>query len=237
MPKVSIVTITRGRRKFIPSLIYTIESQTFPKSDMEWVIFDDGPDPILDLVSKIKYVKYYWSPSVHKIGRKRNISNHLSTGDYIFYFDDDDYSFPHRVECGVKILDEKSDIMMVGSSEMYMYDANEKIVYTVGPYAKNHATEGTWGFRREILKTHEYDDSLPRSTEPSFTKKWTVPMYQIGKDNVIIAIIHAKNTAPKSNIGNKSKSKNSLEDIIKNKHAIELFKNINIKKITGNVFG
>jgi len=42
IPFVSIVTPTYNRRRFIPSLIKMIQTQTYPRDRMEWVVYDDG---------------------------------------------------------------------------------------------------------------------------------------------------------------------------------------------------
>jgi hypothetical protein len=57
-PLVSICTPTFNRRPFIPYMIKCFEQQTYPKDRIEWIIIDDGTDPILDLVTHIKQVKY-----------------------------------------------------------------------------------------------------------------------------------------------------------------------------------
>ena len=48
-PFVSVCTPTYNRRRFIPFLIKCFQSQTYPKSLMEWVVIDDGEDPVEDL--------------------------------------------------------------------------------------------------------------------------------------------------------------------------------------------
>ena len=60
LPLVSICTPTFNRRPFIPFLIKCIAAQTYPKSRIEWIIIDDGTDPIGDLVEAIDNVKYFY---------------------------------------------------------------------------------------------------------------------------------------------------------------------------------
>ena len=59
-PLVSLCTPTFNRRPFIPYMIKCFEHQTYPKDRIEWVIVDDGTDPIEDLVSIIPQVKYVY---------------------------------------------------------------------------------------------------------------------------------------------------------------------------------
>ena len=54
LPFVSICTPTFNRRPFIPFMIKCFEHQTYPKDRIEWIIIDDGTDPIEDLVKDIR---------------------------------------------------------------------------------------------------------------------------------------------------------------------------------------
>ena len=58
-PFVSLCTPTFNRRPFFPYVAKCIASQDYPKERMEWIIIDDGTDPIEDLVADISYVKYH----------------------------------------------------------------------------------------------------------------------------------------------------------------------------------
>ena len=49
LPFVSICTPTFNRRPFIPYIKKCFEHQTYPKERMEWIIIDDGFDPVGDL--------------------------------------------------------------------------------------------------------------------------------------------------------------------------------------------
>jgi glycosyltransferase involved in cell wall biosynthesis len=62
LPFVSVCTPTFNRRPFIEMMIKCFDSQDYPKDKMEWVIVDDGSDPIEDMVKShpnVKYYKYY----------------------------------------------------------------------------------------------------------------------------------------------------------------------------------
>jgi len=226
MPKVSIVTITKDRRKFIPHLIKNVAAQTWPKGDLEWIIFDDGEDRIEDLVRDIPYVKYRHSPRPLAIGKKRNIANARARGNYIFYFDDDDYSFPDRIAAGVEKLEHHPRAMIAGSSDMYIYDSDLKKIYVCGPFGTNHATEGTWGFRRSLLRRTRYEENLMRATETSFTKKWAVPIVQVGRDHTIVAADHGGNSVSKKHLIAKTKDFFEVEDIIPDQASCDFLKSL-----------
>jgi len=58
-PFVSVCTPTFNRRPFIESMIKCYQHQDYPQDKMEWIIIDDGTDPIEDLMKDIPGVKYF----------------------------------------------------------------------------------------------------------------------------------------------------------------------------------
>ena len=89
LPLVSICTPTFNRRPFIPFIKKCIEQQTYPLSRIEWIIIDDGTDPIGDLVANMDCVKYFYYPEKMLLGKKRNLMHSKCSGDIIVYMDDD----------------------------------------------------------------------------------------------------------------------------------------------------
>ena len=85
MPKVSICTPTYNRRRFIPFLIKCYEAQTYPSDQLEWIVVDDGTDPVGDLFQGVKGVKYFYQEEKMKLGRKRNFMHEKTTGEIIVY--------------------------------------------------------------------------------------------------------------------------------------------------------
>ena len=96
-PFVSVCTPTFNRRPFIEMMIKCFDSQDYPKNKMEWIIIDDGTDPIEDMVKTHRSVKYFKYDEKMTLGKKRNIMHKKSCGDIIVYMDDDDYYPPNRI--------------------------------------------------------------------------------------------------------------------------------------------
>ena len=63
--RVSLCTPTFNRRPFIQQMINNMLKQTYPKEYTEWIIVDDGTDPIGDLVKDIPFIKYVYSQYIH----------------------------------------------------------------------------------------------------------------------------------------------------------------------------
>ena len=73
LPFVSICTPTFNRRPFFTMIKQCFLKQDYPQDRMEWIIVDDGTDPIGDLVEDIPQVKYFRYEEKMPLGKKRNL--------------------------------------------------------------------------------------------------------------------------------------------------------------------
>ena len=199
-PLVSICTPTFNRRPFIPFMIKCFEQQTYPKDRIEWIIIDDGTDPILDLVQNIKQVKYTYCKEKMLLGRKRNLMHNKCKGDIIIYMDDDDYYPPERISHAVQTLQDNPTYLIAGSSEMYVYFDSKKKMYKCGPYKEYHSTAATFAFRRELLKETSYNDENALAEEKHFLKNYTIPLKQLDSLKSIIVFSHKHNSLNKEKL-------------------------------------
>lgn len=203
-PFVSVVTPTYNRRRFIPALIEIYKSQTYPKNRMEWIILDDGDDPVEDLfeaaAKTIPNIRYMRRPPKLLIGKKRNILNNEAKGDIIVAMDDDDYYAPERVAHAVTKLMATPSVELAGSSEIYIYYSDNKKIYKFGPYNKSHATNGTMAWKRSYSLTHSYDETVTHAEESSFLEKYVHPMIQLDIEKVMLVISHSENTYDKKKL-------------------------------------
>ena len=200
-PFVSVCTPTFNRRPFIPVMFQCFQNQTYPKDRMEWIIVDDGTDPIDDLIqakiAEIPQIKYIRSECRMNLGEKRNYMHTFAKGTIIVYMDDDDYYPPERVEHAVDVLQKNPDAMCVGSSEIYVYFKHIHKMYQCGPYGPNHATAGTFAFRTQLLKETRYEDGAALAEEKHFLKNYTVPFAQLDPLKSILVFSHEHNTFDK----------------------------------------
>ena len=70
-------------------------------------------------------------------------------------------------------------------------------MYQFGPYGPNHATAGTFAFKRELLDKTAYDDSAALAEEKAFLKNYTVPFVQLDPMKTILVFSHEHNTFDK----------------------------------------
>lgn len=197
LPFVSVCTPTFNRRPFIEMMVACFDSQDYPKDRMEWIIIDDGTDPIEDLVRGHPNVKYFRYDTKMTLGKKRNIMHDKSKGDIIVYMDDDDYYPPERVSHAVNMLTTHPTALCAGSSEMYIYFNDRKRMVQFGPYGKDHATAGTFAFKRQLLKQTRYNEDACLAEEREFLKGYTIPFVQLDPLKTILVFSHSHNTMDK----------------------------------------
>jgi glycosyltransferase involved in cell wall biosynthesis len=199
LPFVSVCTPTFNRRPFIESMFQCFRNQTYPSSHMEWIIVDDGTDKIKDLVeqSGISQIKYFPLDQKMKLGEKRNFMHSKTIGSILVYMDDDDYYPPERVEHAVDTLVTNKHAICAGASEIYVYFKHIQQMYKSGPFGPNHATAGTFAFRRQLLDDARYDDNASLAEEKAFLKNFTIPMVQLDPLKTILVFSHIHNTFDK----------------------------------------
>ena len=219
-PMVSVCTPTFNRRPFIPYMIKCFEHQTYDKNKIEWIIIDDGTDPIRDLVEHIPQVKYFYVKDKMELGAKRNYMHTKCSGDIIVYMDDDDYYPPERISHAVDSL-MNSKCLIAGSSEMHVYFNSRKQMYKCGPYGPNHATAATFAFKKELLKKTKYDDNIALSEEKKFTDNFSIPMVQLDTLKTICVFSHTHNSLNKERLLDNmdmtitTESKYTVDDFVK----------------------
>ena len=199
LPRVSICTPTFNRRPFFKGIIKSVLMQDYPKELIEWVIVDDGTDPIEDLVKDIPFVKYYKVDKM-RLGKKRNYMHEVCTfkedSAILVYMDDDDYYPTDRISHAVDKLTHSS-ALCAGSSEIYIWFNTLNKMYRFGPYGPNHSTAGTFAFKRELLKQTRYEDDALLAEEKYFLKDYTIPFVQLNPTKSILVFSHEQNTFDK----------------------------------------
>ena len=206
-PFVSVCTPTYNRRRFIPFLIKCFQSQTYPKSLMEWVVIDDGEDPVEDLFcdpalddETKKCIKYVRVEKKMKLGRKRNYMHEKAKGEILVYMDDDDFYPPERVNHAVNKLRGAPRALAAGSSLLHIYFKHIDKIYRFGPYGPLHSTAGTFAFKRRLLAETKYDDDAEVAEEKQFLKNYTIPFVQLDTFQTILVFAHDANTFDKKKL-------------------------------------
>lgn len=220
---ISIVTVTKNRPLFVQHLRHNIQALDYDQTLIEWVIVDDGEVPIFDYVFDFPNLIYLYSSTHIPLGKKRNLANKLTNGEFIFNFDDDNYAFPNRIKKAVDLLNGNPEVCIAGSTEMFILDIDLGEIYVAGPFAKNHATLGTWAFRRSLLNETAFIDSDASSEERGFTKGWTMRIGQLDKLDTSLSVDHGKNTISKKHLLDEASVFYPLNGIVHDKFSIGFY--------------
>jgi len=104
LPTISIVTITKNRKKFFDIAINNWVNFAYDRSKLEWIILDDSPsqeqqlhDKLEPLLQQRQNIKYVLLSKELTVGRKRNIGCEIAAGEYIIMMDDDDVYFSDSI--------------------------------------------------------------------------------------------------------------------------------------------
>jgi len=232
LPFVSIVTPTYNRRRFIPSLIKMVQSQSYPRDRMEWVVYDDGQEEVNDLFeaarSLLPTLKFIWSEDKMTLGEKRNRLNVEAKGEIIVAMDDDDFYFPTRVMDAVMAFTMNPSVHLAGASEVYMFFTDTKEIWKAGPYFVGHATNGTMAWTKEYASKHRYDETVAFAEEKSFLDGYKNPLVQLDSKKVMLVMSHSDNTFDKTELRTTTnhllvKTMMKMEDFIKDPELYNFF--------------
>lgn len=201
--------------------------QEYPPELMEWILLDDGTDKIEDLFVGMSNVRYIaLDPGVKlPIGAKRNILNDLAKGDICIPWDDDDFYPPTRVKKAVHALRSVAGqrIQVAGCSRILLFFTDRNQIWTIGPYAQNHCTNGTMAYWRSYVTAgNRYDDTAEKAEEKHFLKGFTEPVIQLNPDETMLVICHADNTYDKRKLLTQNnpllkQTSLTIKNVIKNK--------------------
>jgi hypothetical protein len=143
--------------------------------------------------------------------------------------DDDDYYPPERVSHAVNMLLTHPNALCAGASEIYIWFKHIQKMFQFGPYGPNHATAGTFAFKREMLRDHKYEEHAALAEEKAFLKNYSVPFVQLEPKKTILVFSHIHNTFDKKKLlehGENNFQKTSprtVDEFIKDKDMKEFY--------------
>jgi glycosyltransferase involved in cell wall biosynthesis len=149
-PKITVITTTWNREKYIKRVWEALNHQTF--KDFEWIVADDGStDNTLELVRSFKKISVFeifiLSANVH-IGKTRmdNEAIRKANGDFIIWNDSDDYFVPEALQ----LLINKWEEIELEKRENYS---------GVLAYCKNENNQIINTIEKEIIKEVSLNDA------------------------------------------------------------------------------
>ena len=130
MAKVSVILPVYNGEEYLQAAIDSILAQTF--RDFELIIINDGSrdgsKSIIDAICDERVRKYHQDNVGLAATLNRGID--LAQGDYVARQDQDDISYPERLERQVDYLDNRSDVALVGTrAEIWVGDKKTERVH------------------------------------------------------------------------------------------------------------
>lgn len=191
-PRVSILVPTRDRRAFLPRLFAHIAAQDVSGDLWEVVLFDDGRDPVRDLVPDDPRFRYEHLPQRISLGAKRNLLCEAARGEVLLHMDDDDWQSPTRVSTALAAIDAGAQV--VGRTDIALWDLASDTVHVTPPAGARHAHAGTLAYTRQFWKQHPWAND-PRDEERQFLRNFAVPLVQLpgSPQDTLVAVVHSGN--------------------------------------------
>ena len=231
MPFVSVVCPTWNRREFLPYLLYLYQYQDYPAEKRELIILDDSSESNDDLVKMLvdrsqHTVRYIHSEKKLALGEKRNMLNALAKGEYLICFDDDDYYPADKIRWQVGEM-QKHRAIFSGCDRIYIWYSHLDKIYLTQSWGKKHALNGSFGFHRNYLRNHRYEDKALQAEEGAFLNNFTTPVLQVDPQKAILCISHSANTCDKDFIlGSSQLTELTLEDFVQDKNLLSYYRRL-----------
>jgi glycosyltransferase involved in cell wall biosynthesis len=193
-PLVSALTPTFNRRAFFPRAIQCFLSQDYP--NLEWIILDDGADPIGNLLPADPRIKYFHEKPKKHHGAKMNRCFELSSGEYGIVFDDDDWYPANRITRQITPLIENPSLVLSGTSTLYYYQHGSASAYR---YTSPKGIDwlASIAVRKSAWEKLKFDD-IYGGADYNFQKKTPLSArHNLNDPALVVAAIHSANACRK----------------------------------------
>jgi len=198
LPDISIVTITKDRRKFMPLAIYSYLIQSYPEDKLEWVIVDDGDDPIEDTLFGVPNVKYIKCEKM-KVADKRNLGVQNAMYDIVCMMDDDDVYPNNSVLQRVAMLLKEPKRGCVFCTTIPCYDIVKYSSFmNVPPITlpmSQRVSEASLGFTKKFWEERNFESGVQIAEADAFIRGREQMCREISPQEVIVSLVHPLTTS------------------------------------------
>tara|TARA_B100001123_G_scaffold446758_1_gene602158 strand:- start:202 stop:2430 length:2229 start_codon:yes stop_codon:yes gene_type:complete len=237
LPKVSILTPTFNRRKFLRLMISNIKYFDYPKDKLEWLILDsfgkegEKGERLFKNINEIKNIKnhlgieinYHFINEKMSIGQKRNWLSKNSKSDILINMDDDDIYISSYIRNSIEML-LNFDKDIVGCIDMLFIYPNDN--YKITLYQFNNYQlydEATLCMKKSHWEKYMYKDTSRAEGQNIYGE---IEICGITKSqDCIICVCWEGNTI------NKEEFKTNIIDLNIEGEQIDILKNIFNKNI------
>lgn len=198
LPDVSIITLTKNRREFMPLAKYCYLIQSYPEEKLEWIIVDDGEDSIEDTLMGIPNVVYVRCSGL-TIAQKRNLGVQKAMYNTLVMMDDDDVYPENSVLHRVAMLGKEPAKQCGFCTTIPSYDIVQyKSFINVPPmtlHMSERISEATLIFTRKFWEENLFDESVRIAEGDSFVRGRELQCREFSPQEVIVSLVHPKTTS------------------------------------------
>jgi glycosyltransferase involved in cell wall biosynthesis len=193
-PKVSCLMVTADRRRFVRRALLCYRRQTYPHREL--VIVDDGREPLDDLLTgfapgEVLYHRLARNPG-NVLGRLRNISLELATGDLCANWDDDDWYHPDRLAVQVAALVDGARSCSLAAALVHLDAAPYSRHAFVSPF--RHGVPGSLVYPRSGAARHP---EVRRGEDDALLREWRKSGHRrldASRAGLMVRCFHGANT-------------------------------------------
>lgn len=207
-PRISVLTPTFNRSKFLPLYLYNLVAQSYPHDKIEVCIYDDGTEPFCDpkevqkMIFPMKLV-YYHDKNKKTIGEKRNyLVKKLATSKVLIFQDDDDIYMNDYIKYSYDTLKENKAGLVGSNGMIFCYP--EKDFKLTGIKCKKlfQIHEATMCFTRKYFNSMGGFTKSSQGEGKDMIKNQKHNVFETDINYVMICIAHSGNTVDKQQFDN-----------------------------------
>ena len=200
LPHISICMPTFNRKKFMKLVELNYNNTNYPKDKIEFIIVDDGTDPVKDDIPKGDNIKYYFYKKKGTIGWKRNECVRLATNNIIAFMDDDDFYYPNS------LLNRVGNLLKSGKDCVFCSTIGsfhiKKLSSIINPSPieyplEKKVSEATLTFKKSFWHNNKFNNEDTINEGEAFVKNALNKCKEINWEDVIVQLLHTYNTCNK----------------------------------------
>jgi len=192
---------TASRSRLRSAALAALRDQVdVPRFELIVVTDDDDPVTARQITQAISYtavkVTVYKRAAWRSLSEKRNVACAFARGDWLTFWDDDDWSAPTRLRGTADTIEAYKDAEMIGVRQMLWHELVGPTRHTIEYVAPvpGYVVGGTLTFRSRVLQQHPFENIAGDEGW------WTLKRHEEGRVLVpiwfpYVAMIHGGNTA------------------------------------------
>ena len=201
LPTVTVVTPTCNREHLFEIAIRNYNNFNYPRDKLSWIILDDSNnDSLKDLLPTDKSIRYIYSNTKERIGKKRNRLASECESQVICHMDDDDYYYPDSVKIRIiTLISNKKGVC--GCIEYNCYNLIDDTQFIArGNNNDYNVGEAALCYLKDYWSSNYFNDADTHEEAIAFLKNGKDEYIDLPCMWILLSISHGKNVSGRKNI-------------------------------------